>query len=135
MSQQADLATDPVYSEEGISRLMNTDEKHHKQNERKPKRGTRTNFATDLSRKKATGGDSFPVSWTMCSKAHHLDECAEFLKKPLGERRDFIKENVYASVAIVLNTLPSFAEVEDPARPVTRNTQRHFMITTGSQKR
>ena len=105
---------------------MNTDEKHHKQNERKPKRGTRTNFATDLSEKRATGGNSPPISCTLCSKAHHLDECAEFQKKPLGERRDFIK---------VLNTLPSFAEVEDPARPVIRNTQRHFMITTGSQKR
>ena len=92
VSQQADLATDPVYSEEGISRSMDTVDKHHKQNERKPKRGRRTNFATDLSKKKATGGNSLPVSCTLCSKAHHLDECAEFLKKPLGERRDFIKE-------------------------------------------
>ena len=95
VSQQADLATDPVYSEEGISRPMDTVDKHHKhykQNEHKPKRGRRTNFATDLSRKRATGGNSLPVSCTLCSKAHHLDECAEFLKKPLEERRDFIKE-------------------------------------------
>ena len=84
---------------------MNTDEKHHKQNERKPKRGTRSNFATDLSRKKATGGDSFPVSCTMCSKAHHLDECAEFLKKNPWEREEASsRKRAYDSVATVLNT-------------------------------
>ena len=49
--QQADLATDPVYSEEGISRSMDTVDKQHKQNERKPKRGSRTNFATGHWRK------------------------------------------------------------------------------------
>ena len=87
VSQQADLATDPVYSEEGISRSMDTVDKHHKQNERKPKRGRRTNFATDLSKKKATGGNSLPVSCTLCSKAHHLDECAEFLKKNPGREK------------------------------------------------
>ena len=38
VSQPADLATDPVYSEEGISRTMDTVDKHHKQNGRKPKR-------------------------------------------------------------------------------------------------
>lgn len=85
MSQQADLATDPVYSEEGISRSIGTVDKHHKQNERNPKRGRR--------------------------------------------------RRAYASVATVLNTLPTFAEVQDPARPEIRNTQRHFTITTGSQKR
>ena len=92
VSQQADLATDPVYSEESISRSVDTVDKHHKQNERKPKRGRRTNFATDLSTKKAIGGNSLPISCTLCSKAHHLDECAKFLKKPLEDRRDFIKE-------------------------------------------
>ena len=39
-----------------------------------------------------TGGKSLPIICTLCSKAYHLDECTEFLKKPLGERRDFIKE-------------------------------------------
>ena len=31
-------------------------------------------------------------SCTLCSKAHDLDECSEFLKKPLTERRNFGKE-------------------------------------------
>ena len=63
-------------------------DKHYKQNEHKPKGRRRP----DLSRKGAIRGNSLPLSCILCSKAHHLDECAEFLKKPLGERRDFIKE-------------------------------------------
>ena len=62
VSQQADLATDPVFSKEGISRPMDTVDKHHKQNARKPKRERRTNFATDLSKKRATGGNSLPTT-------------------------------------------------------------------------
>ena len=39
VSEQADLATDPIYSEESISKPMNAVEKYHKQNDRKTKRG------------------------------------------------------------------------------------------------
>ena len=109
---------------------MDTIDKQHKQSERKT--GRSTNFATDLSTKKAIGGNSLPISCTLCSKAHHLDECAEFLKKPLEDRRDFIKD--YVLVATVPTTLPSFAEINDPVRPATRDTRRHFMVTAGSQK-
>lgn len=38
VSEQADLATDPVYSEEGISRPVDTVDKHRKSGERKTKR-------------------------------------------------------------------------------------------------
>ena len=82
VSQQVDLATDP---EESISRSMDTVEKHYEQNKGKPKRGSRTDFATDLSTKMTIGGNSLPISCTLCSKAHHLDEYAEFLKKPLED--------------------------------------------------
>ena len=71
---------------------MNAVDKYHEQNERKPKRGRGTNFATGLAGKNAGGGNSHPISCTLCSKAHHLDECAEFLKKPLVEWRNFIKQ-------------------------------------------
>ena len=121
VSQQADLAADPVYSEESISRSVDTVDKHHKQNEGKPKRGRRTNFATDLSTKKAIGGDSLPISSTLCSKAHHLDECAELLKKPLEDRRDFIKEKGLC-FGCYTNTLPSFAEINDAVRPLIRDS-------------
>ena len=92
VSEQADLATDPIYSEECISKSMDTFDKYHKQNERKTKRGRSTNFATGLSGKNGSGGNSHPVSCTLCSKAHHLDECAEFLERALAERKDFIKQ-------------------------------------------
>ena len=58
----------------------------------KPKRVRRTNFATDLSTKKAIEGNSLLINCTLCSKAHHLDECAEFHKNPLEDRGDFIKK-------------------------------------------
>ena len=92
VSEQADLATDPIYSEEGISKAMDPFEKYLKQRERKTKRGSGTNFATGLSGKNGSGGNSHPISCTLYSRAHHLDECAEFLKKPLVERRDVIKQ-------------------------------------------
>ena len=37
VSKQADLATDPVYSEESISRSVNTGDKHQEQKQCKPK--------------------------------------------------------------------------------------------------
>ena len=40
---------------------------------------------------------------------------------------------VYALVAIVLNTSPSFARVEDHATYAIGNTQCHSMITTGGR--
>ena len=46
VSEQADLATDPIYTEEGISKPMDAVEKYHKHNERKTKRGRGTNFTT-----------------------------------------------------------------------------------------
>ena len=49
VSKQADLATDPINSEEGISKPMDTVDKYHKQNERKTKRGRGNNFGTGLS--------------------------------------------------------------------------------------
>ena len=87
VSEQADLATDQIYSEEGISKPMDAVDKYHKQNERKTKRGRGTNFAKGLSGKNGSGGNSYPISCTLCFKAHHLDECAE-----LVERRDVIKQ-------------------------------------------
>ncbi|RMX41026.1 hypothetical protein pdam_00011562 [Pocillopora damicornis] len=44
-------------------------------------------------------------------------------------------EQKFASVAIIANTLLSFAKVKEPVRAAIRNTQRHSMITVGNQKR
>ena len=134
MSQQADLATDPVYSEEGISRPMDTVDKHYKQNERKPKKGRRTNFATEISKKGPLEETLFPSAVT-CAKRHTTwINVLSFLKNPWERDETSSRRRAYASVATVLNILACFAEVEDPARPVIRNTQRRFTFTTGSQK-
>ena len=70
---------------------MDEVEKYHKQSEGKTKRGRGTNFATGLSGKNGSGGNSH--SCTLCSKAHHLDDCAEFLKKTAsGTDRRYQKE-------------------------------------------
>ena len=53
VSEQADLATDPIHSEECISKPMDAVEKYHKQSERKTKRGRGTIFETGLSGKNA----------------------------------------------------------------------------------
>lgn len=50
------------------------------------------NFVIDLLKKKVIGGNFFFVSCILCLKVYYLDECVEFFKKFLGERRDFIKE-------------------------------------------
>ena len=81
VSGRADLATDPIYLEEGIGKPMDAVDRYHKQNQRKPKRGRGTNFARGSSWQNGSGGNSQPSSCTLCSKAHHLEKCAEFLKK------------------------------------------------------
>ena len=53
-------------------------------------RGRGTSFATGLSEKNGTKRNSNRISCTLCSKRHHLDGCAKFLKKSLVERRDFV---------------------------------------------
>ena len=53
VSEKADLATDPIHSEECISKPMDAVEKYHKRSERKTKRGRGTIFETGLSGKNA----------------------------------------------------------------------------------
>ena len=115
---------------------MDTVDKHHKQNERKPKRGRCTNFETDLSlKKRATGGNSPPVSCTLCSKAHHLDECAEFLKKKPGREKRLHQGERLMFGCYSSEHVAKLCRSRRPARSVIRNTQRRFTITTGNQKR
>jgi len=91
VSEQADLATDPIYSEEVVSKSRETGEKFRKPGDRRFNRGKGSSFGTNIS--KPDGGTRNPHSrsCTLCSKAHDLDECAEFLRKPLTERRNFVK--------------------------------------------
>ena len=92
VSEQADLATDPIYPEEMVSRSRDTDEKFRKPQYRRSRRDKGSNFGTNISKPDGGRRNSGSRSCTLCSKAHDLDECTEFLKKPLTEWRNFVKE-------------------------------------------
>ena len=91
--EQAELATDPVFSEESVSKLpLGEKDKvvtHFKFGKRPPQRGRGTSFATDVSR---TSKDQGNIVCSLCNKSHNLNECEQFLLKSLSDRRDFVKE-------------------------------------------
>ena len=90
--EQADLATDPVFSEQCASK-PNHDEKDrgtHLKFTRKPlKRGKGTNLATGVNQEDS---NQQTVACSLCKKPHNLNECELFLKKSLSDRRDFVVE-------------------------------------------
>ena len=64
-----DLATDPVYSEESISRSVDTVDKHHKQNERKPKRED-VQISQQICRQKRPLEETLFTSAVPCAQRH-----------------------------------------------------------------
>jgi len=90
--EQAELATDPVFSEESVSKLsLEEKEKafHFKFGKRPPNRGKGTSFATDVNR---PSNDQRNITCSLCNESHNLNDCDQFLKKPLSDRRDFVNE-------------------------------------------
>ena len=87
VSQQADLATDPVYSEEGNSRAMNTVDKYHKQNERKPKR--RRRISQQIYRRKRPLEETLFPSAVPCAQRYTtwMNVLIFFKKNPGREKR------------------------------------------------
>ena len=92
VSEQADLATDPIYSEETVVRSKDGDAKFCRLRDRRFKREKGSSFGTNMSKPDGSTRNPRFRSCTLCSKPHDLDECSEFLKKPLTERRNFVKE-------------------------------------------
>jgi len=56
------------------------------------------------------------------------------LRNPSRTEETSLRRRAYVLVATVPNTLPSFAEVNDPVRPAIRDAKHHFMITAVGQK-
>ena len=81
--EQAELATDPIFSEEGVSKISLEDKDNYNGKSRLPKRVR--GFGT------VTGGAA--TVCPLCKRTHDLNDCEQFLKKPLSDRRDFVKEN------------------------------------------
>ena len=124
--EQADLATDPVFSEQYVSK-PNHDEKDrgtHLKFTRKPlKRGKGTNLATGVNQEDS---NQQTVVCSLCKKPHNLNECEQFLKKSLSDRRDFVVERNCASAALATSTLQSIAGKGKRAGRATSSIQRHY---------
>ena len=90
--KQAELATDPVFSEENVTKSQH-DEKdkgtHVKFRRRPRSRGKGTSLVTGL---KQEGRKEQSPSCSLCKRRHNLKDCEQFLKKTLTERREFVVE-------------------------------------------
>ena len=90
--EQAELATDPVFSEENVSKPHH-DEKdkatHFKFRRGSRSRGKGTSLATGL---KQEGRNKESASCSLCKKPHNVNDCEQFLTKTLTERREFVME-------------------------------------------
>ena len=90
--KQAELATDPVFSEENVTKPHH-DEKdkgtHVKFRRRPRSRGKGTSLATGL---KQEGRKEQSTSCSLCKRPHNLNDCEQFLKKTLTERWEFVVE-------------------------------------------
>ena len=83
--KQADLATDPVFSEQCVSK-PNHDEKD-RGTRLKFTRGKETNLATGVNQEDS---NQQTVLCSLCKKPDNLNECEQFLKKSLSDCRDFV---------------------------------------------
>ena len=92
VSERADLATDPIYSEETVARLKDGDVKFCRSGDGRFRRDKGSRFGTNMSKPDGSKRNPRSRSCTLCCKARDLDECHEFLKKPLTEWRNFVKE-------------------------------------------
>ena len=93
ITEQAELATDPVFSEE-FSKRLNEESKDKsgdggRYRKGKARKGTRNSGTEDREKEENRGRVK---NCTLCSKPHDLNECEEFGKKTLPERKDLIRE-------------------------------------------
>ena len=90
--KQAELATDPVFSEENVSKPHH-DEKdkgtHVKFRKRPRGREKGTSLATGL---KQEDRKEESTSFSLWKRPHNLNDCEQFLKKTLTEQREFVVE-------------------------------------------
>ena len=132
VSQQPDLTTDPVYSEDSISRIQLTSN-ISRANASLRQEGVQISQKT-CRQKRPLNETLFP-SAVPCAQRHTTwMNVPSSLRNPSKTEETSLRRRAYVLVAAVPTTLPSFAEINDPVRPATRDTRRHFMVTTGGQK-
>ena len=87
--EQAELATDPVFSEESVIK-PHQDEKDkntHIKFRRRLRKGKGISLATGL---KQEDRNKQSVPCPLCERFHNRNDCEQFLKKTLTERREFV---------------------------------------------
>ena len=89
VTEQAELATDPVFSGEFSERWKEGKGKSSDGGRYLRGKGTRT-FGTEA--KEREENKERIKKCTLCSKPHDLNECEEFGKKTLPERKDLIRK-------------------------------------------
>ena len=87
VSQQADLATDPVFSEDNSERPKEDRSKDR----RSVRDGKGSCFAENVRRRDTKAGTK-TIICILCGRMHNLNECYEFLQKSLASRGDLFKE-------------------------------------------
>ena len=90
--EQAELATDPVFSEESVTKLSLEERErpiHPTFGRRSPRRFKGSSFVTEAT---VRSEDKAVISCALCNKPHNLNNCELFLQKSLRDRRDFVKE-------------------------------------------
>ena len=88
VAEQADFATDPVFSEEVLERLKEENKDKSGDDGRYRKGKSTRNFGTNVGEDRK----GHIKKCVLCSKQHDLNECEEFGKKTLPERKDLIRE-------------------------------------------
>ena len=106
------MATDPIYSEETVARSKDGDVNFCRPGYRRYRRYKGSSFGANVSKPKGSTRKPLSRGNALYFKAHVLNECSEFLKKPLTERKNFMKEKgsgfgCYSTVHIANLYLPS----------------------------
>ena len=90
VTEQAEFASDPVFSEEYLEKLKEESKDKSSDSRRYQRSKSTRSFGTEAREKEEHKGRI--KKCTLCSKPHDLDECEEFGKKTLPERKDLIRE-------------------------------------------
>ena len=90
VNEQADLATDPVFSEEFSENLKEESKDRPGDGGRYRRVKSTRNFGMEVKEREEHKGRI--KNCGLCSKLHNLNECEEFGKRTLSQRKDLIRE-------------------------------------------
>ena len=86
-----------MFSEEYVEKLKEENDKNDKDTfskagKRNRKDKSTRSFNNTIKEKEEKPGKINPKLSALCSKPHDLNECDEFMKRPLDDRKDFVRE-------------------------------------------